>query len=384
MAEVNARKRGTKWQYYFEAAKVDGKRQRICKSGFTTKKEALEAGVKALSEYNNGGVALLDDKISVYDFSEVYLEHCRSMLKYTTYISYEGTINTYLNKDYGKYKITKFNKDTAEKYLISLKDSGLSRGTIRKIINISKQMFKFAVRKNVISSNPFEDLKIPDNIENLGNPNYAYSDDVITEYYSLYKNDILGIVFMLGYHCGLRLSESLAVTWNDIDFENKTLSITKQLQYRNGIFYFTLPKYGSIRTITIDDKIIEYLKNLKTERSNYPCLKKYRLNLDKSISLASESDDWFCFVVSKLDGSLVSNKYIHRKLDSFRYQGYKTFRTHNLRHTHCTKLIENDVDIKYVQERMGHKDVQTTMNIYNHIRDDKKIRESNKINDIFS
>lgn len=56
MAEVNARKRGSKWQYYFDVAKVDGKRKRIVKSGFDTKKEALKAGADAMSLYNNGGV----------------------------------------------------------------------------------------------------------------------------------------------------------------------------------------------------------------------------------------------------------------------------------------------------------------------------------------
>lgn len=56
MSEVNVRKRENgKWQYYFEGAKINGKRKKITKSGFKTKKEALEAGTKALNEYNNAG-----------------------------------------------------------------------------------------------------------------------------------------------------------------------------------------------------------------------------------------------------------------------------------------------------------------------------------------
>ena len=55
MSEINVRKRGQKWQYQFEAAKIEGKRKQITKSGFNTKKEALEAGIKALAEYNNSG-----------------------------------------------------------------------------------------------------------------------------------------------------------------------------------------------------------------------------------------------------------------------------------------------------------------------------------------
>lgn len=56
MSEINTRKRGQKWQYQFEAAKIGGKRKQITKSGFNTKKEALEAGIKALAEYNNSRI----------------------------------------------------------------------------------------------------------------------------------------------------------------------------------------------------------------------------------------------------------------------------------------------------------------------------------------
>ena len=63
MAEVTTRKRGNKWEYRFEAAKIGGKRNQITKSGFKTKKEALEAGVKALAEYNNTGVSFAPSEI---------------------------------------------------------------------------------------------------------------------------------------------------------------------------------------------------------------------------------------------------------------------------------------------------------------------------------
>ena len=74
MASVNVRKRGEKWEYRFEAAKVDGKRRHISKSGFRTKKEALEAGNKALVEYNNGGSAVRPSDMSLSDFLDSYLD----------------------------------------------------------------------------------------------------------------------------------------------------------------------------------------------------------------------------------------------------------------------------------------------------------------------
>lgn len=387
MAEVNTRKRGNKWQYYFEIAKVGDKRRRICKSGFDTKKEAVEAGIKALAAYNNCGDTTFESDISISDFSKIFINYCKNTLKYSTYVSYESVINAHLLKELGNYKIINVTTNNAEQYANTLKKQGLSHGTIKKNINVVKTMFDYAIKKNIRLDNPFIRLRIPQT-DNTGNPNKAYTDTEIKELKTIYQNDVLGTVLMLGYHCGLRLSESLALTWNDIDFENNTITINKQLICRSGIYYFTTPKYNSVRIISIDDNMITYLKSLKECKDNYPIHKHYVINIDKSIVDVSDTIDGIqldtvSFVVSKIDSSIVSNKYIHNRLDNFKHQGYKVFRTHDLRHTHCTKLLMNGLDVKYVQKRMGHKSVVTTMNIYTHLTDDKIISENEKLNNLF-
>lgn len=376
---VSVRKRGNKYQYYFEGAKVDGKRQRVVKSGFATKKEAQEAGIAALAEYNNSGVAIVDSEISAYDFAQTYIEYCSKTLKWATYESYKGVLNAHFLKELGHYKLSKINYTAAENLIINMKEIGLSHSTIRKNLNVIRNMFKYAVQREVIRVNPFENIKIPEGIENHGNPNSAYNDDQIAKFYETYKDDLLGTVLMLGYHCGLRLSESIALTWNDVDFENKTIRIDKQLILRDGSLYFTMPKYNSVRTISIDNTMVEYLSNLKKLKENNSVMKKYSTSLDRRIS----EGDSFAFVVSKIDSTVVSNKYVHQRLDIFKKSGYPSFRTHNLRHTHCTKLISNGLSPKYVQERLGHKNIQTTMNIYHHLTDETKNTEDSRLNDLF-
>lgn len=379
MAEVHARKRGSKWQFYFEGAKVDGKRQRIVKSGFETKREALIAGTEALAQYNNCGVAVLSSDISIQDFANEFLEYCFKKLKWSTYESYRGVLNANLIKELGRYKLCDINFNAAEELVITMKDKGLSYSTIRKNINVIKRMYDYAIKREVVKNNPFRDIDVPDNIENPGNPNFSYNDKQIAEFYEIYKDDLLGSVLMLGYHCGLRLSESLALTWSDIDFENKIVKINKQLVLKNGIFYFSAPKYNSFRTISIDDTLINYLKELKIQKDTFPIQKRYKVNLDKSIS---EGDD-ICFVVSKLDSTMVSNKYVHQRIDKFKHDGLPSFRTHDLRHTHCTKLISSGLNPKYVQVRLGHKNVQTTMNIYHHLTKEVENIEYTKLNALF-
>ena len=68
MAQVTCMKRGNYWQYRFEGAKIGGKRKRFTKGGFATKKEAMQAGTKALAEYNNSGLAFIPSEISFSDY----------------------------------------------------------------------------------------------------------------------------------------------------------------------------------------------------------------------------------------------------------------------------------------------------------------------------
>ena len=71
MADINTRKRGNKWEYYFEIAKIDGKRKRISKGGFSTKSEAVKAGSEAYNEYNNSGQKFVPSEISMNDYIQI-------------------------------------------------------------------------------------------------------------------------------------------------------------------------------------------------------------------------------------------------------------------------------------------------------------------------
>lgn len=389
MAEVNARKRGSKWQYYFEGAKLDGKRQRVCKSGFDTKKDALAAGIKALVEYNNCGRTVADSDISVKDFADIYLKECQDVLKWSTYVSYKAVLEAHLVKKLGVYKLSNITTDVAQDFLVEMKTEGLASSTIRKNKNVSNMMFECAIRHKLINDNPFKEAKTPKTIERRGNPNFYYSDSMINEFKKIYKGDILEVVLMLGYHCGLRLSESLAITWDDIDFENKKLTISRQVIRRDGVSWFTSPKYDSVREIDLDDTFIEYAKNLKERKMRYPSAKSYVMNLDKSIELYDSQTDAghdthpFFFVVSKIDSEILTQKFVHNLLDRYKHEGLKVFRPHCLRHTHCTKLLMNGSDVKYVQYRMGHKSVKTTLDIYTHLTEEKSTSEVARLNNLF-
>ena len=129
MAKINIRDRnkGTgkkpNWEYRFEAAKIDGKRRHISKSGFRTKKEAQEAGAKAMAEYNYIGEVFTPSEESFADLASRWLSHVECSFKYSTFSSYTSYVNVHLIPRLGRYKVKSIKPDTVEKLFNELKNS---------------------------------------------------------------------------------------------------------------------------------------------------------------------------------------------------------------------------------------------------------------------
>ena len=193
---------------------------------------------------------------------------------------------------------------------------------------------------------------------------------------------------LFGYRCGLRHGEAYAVQWKDIDFEAKELHIQRQIQYResetdengNSILYFSTPKYNSFRTVQLDDETIALLKRTKEQQEkNREAYDSYYVHYyeeahTRNLNTVGNGEALY-FVNCNADGSFIkprtmqhASRVIHQELN------LPSFDYHSLRHTHCTELLESGVPPKVVQMRLGHKDIRTTLNIYEHIT--KKMEEN--------
>ena len=84
------------------------------------------------------------------------------------------------------------------------------------------------------------------------------------------------------------------------------------------------------------------------------------------------------------DGKLTTSSTIHGHICYLKTTyGFPDFKPHELRHTHCTKLLSNGVDVKYVQKRLGHKSIQTTLDIYHHLTKNIALSEDSKLDNLF-
>lgn len=379
MAEVNTRKRGTKWEYYFESAKVDGKRKRISKGGFDRKGDAYEAGVKALNEYNNAGQHFTPSELSFSDYLDYWMkEYCIVNLQDTTVTNYEKKIRLHIKPELGAYKLKALSPSVLQSFINKKFNEGYSRNTMAVLKGILSGSLGYAVEPlRFIQISPMYAVKLPAPRAESKVPTRKKDKKPITkeQWDEIIKRFPVGhschVPLLLAYHCGLRLGEAFALTWDDIDFENNTIDINKQVQNIDKKWVFTNPKYDSFRKIKADSILMEVLikEKIKQERAKeYYAVHYQKIYIpDKRSSEYRKLDDsqpiWM--VNSREDGSYIQPRVTQHLGRIIHYQlGYKDFDYHSLRTTHTTMLLEAGANPKAVQIRLGHKNIETTMNIY--------------------
>ena len=403
MGDIHVRKRGEKWYYSFEVASVDGKRKRIERVGGTRKSDALAKGIQALNEYNNAGQHFEPSTISVADFLDIYMEqHSLVNNRYNTLLGYTGVIETHLKPVFGSYRLSALTVGVIQEFITKKLKEGLARSTVKNIIAPLSQAYEYAITLDYVRENPCKHITYPKGFKKEKQRTLV-TQEQYQQILNALSNKCFKMAVMIAWYTGLRISEVYALTWDDIDFTNNTITVNKQVVKRNyGIeirrvlkekgkkeersaWYFQEPKtVKSNRTIAVSPDLITELKGWQQEQEHFAneygefyqelYLKKeqdekmrdiYRIiPVEKSVPCTlpiarmifrNENGSY-----SSTDSFKYASRVIHNKL------GFKEFDFHSLRHTHATMLIEAGVSPKTVQERLGHEKIETTFNRYVH------------------
>lgn len=249
------------------------------------------------------------------------------------------------------------------------------------IKNYASSVLDFAVTNNFLKTNPFINVSVPRRIENTDQ--YANVDLQDIEFYSkeeltIFLNTLdletdlkVKTFYRLLVYSGIRKGEAFALTWDDIDFTNNEIKITKALgQGKKKPLYIKNIKNGVRRTLTIDKDTIEILQEWKMVQSkDYEAL-GYNTSSKKQL------------VFSNLKNNLMQPSYTFKWMKKIcARSNLRYLNTHGLRHTHCSLLFEAGATVKEVQVRLGHKDIKTTLNVYTHLSEKSKIETIKKFED---
>lgn len=172
----------------------------------------------------------------------------------------------------------------------------------------------------------------------------------------------------------MRKGETLALTWKDVNFKTNEIRINKAISRGKGNkLYVKDTKTGDSRVIKIDARSMSILSEWKKLQKKEYFAVGINTTQPKQLVFSNEDNDFLQPTKTRKWLEHILNKYDLPKIT-----------THGFRHTHCSFLLEAEVNIKEVQERLGHSDIQTTMNIYAHVSKRAKEEAINKFDNFMS
>ena len=393
ISKVLTYKRGNLWAYRFESAPVDSKRKWITKSGFKNQSEAYEAGMVAYTQYKQTGKSFTPSNISVSDYMDYWIDnYCKVNLKANTASTYKKKIDLYIKPAIGSYYLKDIEPSLLQELINNLFNTGMSRNSLGNVKGILTKSFAYAkTTARFINDDPSATISLPlprakAEVKTKKKVRVVWTDEQLdTVFKTFAQGHIYHMPLLLAYRCGMRLGEIFGLMWNDIDFAKGILSVNRQVQNHNDKWYLENPKYDSFRTIELDDITISELKRLYEHEKE--CEQYYNeyynyiycetLEDDSKRLTYEPAGESIHMVLVRDDGSWIQPRtmmhcfnVIHHKL------GFTELDFHSLRHTHASNLLAKGADVKYVQERLGHKNVATTLDIYAHVTE--TMRERNK------
>lgn len=189
---------------------------------------------------------------------------------------------------------------------------------------------------------------------------------------------------MIMLFSGLRTGETLALKWEDVDFERKIISVTKSVQRVASNLYQVKPgtKNKKNRVVTIPECLSIFLAKLKIQNNS---LDSDYINCQKDGSLHTPSSWKSVWKSYNTQLNFAKYKQIHPEVSIFSPEGIPRVldivNAHQLRHTYATMLYKSGVDLLTASSLLGHSDVKLTLNIYTHLDEKYKQINISKLND---
>lgn len=324
-----------------------------------TQKEVAQKLQEIAVEVNRGTYTM-PSKMTVKDWLTIWTKEYMEDVKESTAFLYTRYVDKYIVPKLGAIKLEALTTPAVQAFyngLIHPKEgiTPLSAKTVKNIHGALHKALQQAVLVGYLRTNPVDACKPPRVVRKEMHP---LEEDQVSTFLAAIQGHPHEYLYKIVLFTGLREGEVLGLTWDCVDFERGSLLIKQQLrreQKKGGQYYFSSPKNGKSRTLTLAPSVLQLFRLQKLRQNGFRA-EAGELWEDRNL------------VFSNQIGGYLSYRTVY---DCFKRVvakiGTPTTRFHDLRHTYATMAIRAGDDIKTVQENLGHATAAFTLDIYGHV-----------------
>ena len=341
-----------------------------------TKTEAIRARNKAIEREWEGKKPAPTVRKTVQEVFKEYCENGRQDRAYQTIRKQDSLWKNHLSKRFGKRFVDEISAAEVNDYLSELYyTEGFSYQYTESFLKMFYLIFGQAYSRNCLPVEIYNKLcvnkdtkiKMPKMKTEDDTDIVAFSREELSLLDEYFKGSNAETAYLLGRYCGLRINEAFGLKWENVDLENGTITIDRQMQYQNGVIKLISPKTrNSKRTIYLCPTLLEHLKEKAQQRAA------------DAVALAKVREQKQRFI-DDLDGKKISSTELVNCLpngtiqtvNSFKYPSREIksklgihFKYHFLRHTYGTLMAEMNTPTHLLCNQMGHGHIHVTQRYY--------------------
>jgi integrase len=296
--------------------------------------------------------------MTVSDWLRVWKEGYLGNIKPLTLQLYNSYITNHINPYLGFISLQKLNPHNVQLFYNHLLRSDKSAKTIKNIHGVLHNALEQAVKLGYIKNNPSQACTLP---RWEKKEMQILPEDRLSEFLQEIKGHKYEYVYFLALFTGMRQSELLGLTWNEVDFERGSIRVNKQLRKLKGEYFLDTPKHDKTRIIRPANVVMERLQ-----------LRKIQQTEDQIKVGTLWSNPWNLVFTNEL-GNFIAHRTLFNCYKAFvKRMNISHLRFHDLRHTYAVMSIQSGDDIKTIQMNLGHHSAAFTMDVYAHCTDQMK------------
>ncbi len=356
---ISKRPDGTWWARITIGKDESGNQLRKAFYGKTRKEVA--AKMSAYQEELSSAQPKDFSKSRLAEWMDFWLEHYKKRtVRISTYHNMLNKIHAHIYPALGAIKLIDLKTEMIQKMVNNLHDKGYSRSAIKHCVVFLRGALDQAMKNGLVPKNVATNIDYP---QEPRKEMRVLTRDEQARFIAEARNYTIGEMFVLMLATGLRIGEATALTWGDINFEKGCLSVNKTYTHyydkatKRKVYVISKTKTeAGGRIVPLLPAVAEMLKNRKPD-------------------LCSGSDLIFVCENPKCDHTNIKSGSVDHWLQKFLKNANingEGIHLHTLRHTFATRGFESGIELKVMQELLGHSNISSTADIYTHVLPDKK------------